>query len=246
VQRLALLAAALAALGAPADAEARRGGARSGAAGNVELDGARVRVRWNDGDSFRIEDGPFRGARARLEGVNALETFGPVHAWGTWRPDELLAIARGSAAIAAADVRRCAARGATDRYGRLLVACPDAARGLVAAGHAMVFALDAPPDPALLEVQRAAQAAGAGMWAKGVPPEIPSSVHARGERGLGARGAYDRIVDTRTGIARARSHDRVYGTCENVCVGPPGARACLVYVPYERRYRDRPACLRPR
>jgi endonuclease YncB( thermonuclease family) len=239
-----VLAAALAAL-IPAPAAARRGRPRSGAEGTVDLDGARVRVRWNDGDSFRIEDGPLRGARARLEGVNALETFGPVHAWGSWRPEELLAVARGSAAIAADGVRRCAARGRADAYGRLLVACPDAARALVAAGHAMVFAVDAPPDPALLEAQRAAQAAGAGMWAKGVPPEIPSSVHARGEAGLGARGAYDRIVDTRTGAARARPHDRAYRTCEAVCVGPRGARACLVYVPYERRYRHRPSCLLP-
>jgi endonuclease YncB( thermonuclease family) len=209
----------------------------------IELDGARVRVRWNDGDSFRIEDGPFRGARVRLEGVNALETYGPVHSWGTWRPEELYAIAQGSAAIAAAGVRRCTARGRADVYGRFLFSCPDAARALVAAGYAMVFAVDAPPDPALLEAQRAAQAAGAGMWAKGVPPEIPSSVHARGERGLGKRGAYDRIVDTRTGVARARPHERLYRTCEQVCVGPRDARACLVYVPYERRYRDRPACL---
>ena len=44
---------------------------------------------------------PAARAQARLLGVNALETFGPVHRWGGWRREELLAIARLSARIAA-------------------------------------------------------------------------------------------------------------------------------------------------
>ena len=51
-----------------------------------------------------------------------------------------------SAAIAARVERRCASAGQADRYGRLLVACPDAALDLVASGHAMVFAVDAPAE----------------------------------------------------------------------------------------------------
>jgi hypothetical protein len=108
----------------------------------------------------------------------------------------------------------------------------------------MVFAVDAPAEERLLAAQRRAGAARLGMWAGGVPPRVPSSVHSADEPGLGPRGAYDRIVDTRTGAAVAQPHDRTYRTCEEVCVGEGRERACLLYVPFERRYRNRPACLR--
>jgi endonuclease YncB( thermonuclease family) len=210
--------------------------------GEVLLDGARTPVAWTDGDTFRIAGGPLRGAKARLVGVNALETFGPVHRWGGWRREELLAIARASAGVAAAHAGACRASGEQDGYGRMLVHCPEAARALVDAGYAMVFAIGARADPALLSAQRAAQASGAGMWRKGTPPRIPAGVHAVGEPGM-ARTAYDRIVDTRTGAALAVRHRRRYTACEDVCVGEGADAACLVYVPFERRYRDRPICI---
>jgi endonuclease YncB( thermonuclease family) len=236
----ALLLSVLAPAPAAAARPPRSGG--HGARGEVVLDGARTRVRWTDGDSFRIEDGPRRGASARLAGVNALETYGPVHRFGRWRPVELLALARRSAAAAAAEAWTCTA-GTRDRYRRLLVDCPAAALALVEVGHALVFSIDGPPPAPLLEAQRRAQAGGAGLWAKGVPPRIPTSVHAAGERGLGRRGPYDRIADTRTGEARASPHRRRYETCEEVCTGEGRARACLVYVPYELRYTRPPGCL---
>jgi len=43
-----------------------------------------------------------------------------------------------------------------------------------------------------------------------------------------------------------RPHHRVYRPCEEVCVGEGAERACMTYVPFARRYRDRPACLRGR
>ncbi len=244
LRRLAALAL-LALLAAPAEARARRPRRPrvDPARGTIVLDGAPVRVRWTDGDTFKIEEGPLTRVRARLAGVNALETFGPVHGWGRWAPAELLALARGTAAVAAAGTWRCAATG-RDRYGRMLVSCPDLALALVRRGEAMVFAMDAPADPALLDAQRAAQRARAGMWAKGAPPVIVASAHSADERGLGRRGAYDRLVDTRTGAARARSHGRTYAACQPVCLGEGADRACLVYVPYERRFRDQPECLR--
>jgi hypothetical protein len=93
-------------------------------------------------------------------------------------------------------------------------------------------------------LQAEAQRRRAGIWSGGAPPLVPTSLHSAGEAGLGRRGAYDRIADTRTGASEVRPHDRVYRTCEEVCVGEGPERACLVYVPYERHYRDRPACLR--
>jgi micrococcal nuclease len=114
---------------------------------------------------------------------------------------------------------------------------------VVRAGHAMVYAVDARPDPALLALQREAQAAGRGMWAGGVPPELITSLHSAGEQGLKGKAPYDRLVDTRTGETRMRRHDGSYQACQEVCIGEGATLSCMVYVPFERRYRDRPACL---
>lgn len=211
----------------------------------VTIDGARRAVRWIDGDTFRILDAPEAGRSARVAGYNALESYGPVHRWGAWRPAELLAVAKEATRFAQAGEWHCAREDGEDRYGRLLVSCPDAARALVEAGLAMVFAVDGPPDEALLAAQGAARERGSGMWRKGVPPLLPSSLHSADEPDL-VGGAYDRIVDTRTGKAEPRRHESTYRVCQEVCVGEGRDRACMTYVPFARRYRDRPGCLRIR
>jgi micrococcal nuclease len=238
---VAFAVAAAAVAMAPSPARARGAGR-----GAVVLDGERVPVRWTDGDTFRILGGRFAGRAARLSGVNALETHGPVHRWAGVSPWALLAVAKAAGPLAASEIRRCEEERRADAYGRLLVSCPDVAEALVDAGYAMVFAVDAPADERLLAAQRRAQAARLGMWKGGTPPLVPSSVHSADEPGLGPRGAYDRIVDTRTGAAVAHPHGRTYRTCEEVCVGEGRARACMLYVPFERRYRNRPGCLRGR
>ncbi|HEY6101402.1 MAG TPA: nuclease, partial [Anaeromyxobacter sp.] len=134
-----------AALASPGLAGARRPGAPR-ARGLVVLGGERVPVRWIDGDTFRIGGGRFAGRSARLMGVNALETYGPVHRWAGMPPGALLALAKASAPLAAMGIWRCQAEERNDAYGRLLVACADAAEVLVESGHAMVFAIDAPAD----------------------------------------------------------------------------------------------------
>ncbi len=232
---------------APSTASASRRSRALGhaaAAGAILIDSEQIPVRWTDGDSFRILGGRWRGRSTRLEGYNTLEAFGPVHRWGSWTREELFAIAAASAQLAASESWACRTDGRPDRYGRLLVDCPDAARALLRVGHAMVQALGAPADPRLLEIQRTAQREGAGMWAKGVPAAIVTSVHSAGEAELGSDGAYDRIADTRTGETRTLAHARRYRTCEEVCHGEGEDRSCMVYVPYARRYRDRSACLR--
>jgi hypothetical protein len=176
--------------------------------------------------------------------VNALESFGPVHRWGGLPATFYLSIAKQSAAVAAAASVRCDSEGRPDGYGRLLVVCPEVAEALVRAGHAMVFAVDGPADRRLVTLQQEAQRLGVGMWAGGAPPLLPTSLHSADEPDLGARGAYDRVADTRTGVTEVRPHRRVYRTCEEVCVGEGADRACMTYVPFARRYRDRPACLR--
>lgn len=244
--RLALISLAALVLLVPPPASARRGrdrARRETTRARILLGGAWAEVRWTDGDTFRVLSGPLAGRSARLQGVNTLESFGPVHRLGAAGGRALLAVAKRSAAVAAAAAVRCAP-GAEDGYRRLLVSCPEVAEALVRAGHAMVFAVDADPDRRLLQLQRDAQQARAGIWAGGAPPLVPTSLHSADEPDLGPRGAYDRIADTRTGIAEARPHRRVYRPCQEVCVGEGAERACMTYVPFARRFRDRPACLR--
>jgi endonuclease YncB( thermonuclease family) len=241
--RRALAIALLAACPPAAAGRAQGTPARGPARGEVVLDGLRARVTWTDGDTFRIRSGPRKGRTARLAGLNALEGYGPVHLFGGWDPEDLHAIATSSAALAAGVVPDCAT-GPDDRYGRVLASCPAVAAALIHAGHAVVFAVDGPADAALLALQRQAVERGAGMWARGAPAELLTSLHSADETGLGGRG-YDRVADTRTGAARTLPHERVYATCQRVCHGEGPDRSCMVYVPHELRYRNRPWCLRP-
>jgi endonuclease YncB( thermonuclease family) len=240
---LRALAAALATalLASPAPAAARRRHQRRPAS-TVVLDGVATAVRWVDGDTFRILGGPHRDRSARLDGYNTLESYGPVHRFAGWDPRDLLANAKAATGAAAAGAWTCALRGGEDAYRRLLVSCPDAAAALVGEGLAMVYAVDHPADPALLAVQADAQRRGAGMWGRGVPAGIVTSVHSADERPDGS--AYDRVVDTRTGAAAKRPHGRVYRACEEVCARTGEDVACMTYVPFERRFRHRPWCLR--
>ncbi|HET9598078.1 MAG TPA: thermonuclease family protein [Anaeromyxobacteraceae bacterium] len=234
-------ALALALLASPAPASARRRHRRAPAS-TVVLDGTPTAVRWVDGDTFRILDGPHRDRSARLDGYNTLESYGPVHRFAGWDPRDLLANAKAATRAAAAGAWACALRGREDAYGRLLVACPDVAAALVGDGLAMVYAIDHPADPGLLALQAGAQRRRAGMWARGVPAGVVTSVHSAAERPDGA--AYDRVVDTGTGAALKRPHGRVYGICEEVCARTGEDVACMTYVPFERRFRHRPWCLR--
>ncbi len=236
--RPALLALALAAgcaHEAPAPAPAPRPAGRSA----IVLDGAEAEVRWSDGDSFEVRSGPLAGTDVRLVGYNTLESYGPVHRWGSWTPRELYEIARTSKDLASARTWTCTSGGKRDAYRRLLVSCPDAALALVEAGHAFAFAVDDPPDPALLAAQRRAIEAKVGIWAKGAPAAIVTSVHPAKD----GKPAYDRVVDLATGTSRKVEHGNAYGVCEEVCPKEAGG-SCMVHVPFESRYENRPDCLR--
>ena len=235
----ALLAGLLAAAPLPATSAPRR----HGAPGRVLLDGQLTEVRWTDGDSFKVDSGPLKGFGTRLFGYNTLETFGPVHRIAGLGPVPLERIAASSAALLAGTTWKCQTEGKRDGYGRALVACPAAAATLVRGGHAMVYAVDTRPDPALLALQREAQAARRGLWAGGVPPWIITSLHSTGEKKLKGKSPYDRLCDTRTGLTRLREHRSTYQTCQEVCVGEGPLISCMIYVPFERRYNNRPGCL---
>jgi micrococcal nuclease len=212
---------------------------------SIVLDGVLHPVVWSDGDTFHVQG---EKHPARVSGYNTLETYGAVHRWGAWDPAALEVLANRATVVASSQTRTCRSLGKPDGYGRALVVCPDAAADLIGQGLAMVYAV-APetPDAKLLEVQVAAQQARRGIWAEGVPDLIVTSVHSVDEPGArpGPHGprAYNRVVDPKTGKTEMREHDRVIATCENVCETAGKTKSCLVYVPFEHRYRDKPACL---
>jgi endonuclease YncB( thermonuclease family) len=66
------LAALCVALALPIPAAARHRHAPRQPPATVILDGAPMRVRWTDGDTFRVVDGTLRGLSARLAGYDTL------------------------------------------------------------------------------------------------------------------------------------------------------------------------------
>ncbi len=205
----------------------------------VELDGQRISVWWDDGDTFSYRPGTGgKSQSARMDGYNTLESYGPVHRWGTWTAVELYAIAKEAGAVARSEVWVCAMMEGSGGYGRVVVDCPALRQRLIGDGLAHVFAIDDPPRPEDLALQAAAIAAKKGMWAKGAPDGLVTSLHSASEEASGT--AYDRICSLSTGMCPTRDHTTRYGTCDEACHDG----SCMVYVPFEERYGDkRSACL---
>lgn len=238
---LALLAAAVL-LAAPSVHAKRKPKQADTSRPHLKLNGEIVNVRWSDGDSFKITSGKFRNKGTRLAGYNTLESYGLVHQWGDWTWAELYELSIAPTRMLEEGVWNCTTDGKADGYGRLLVRCPDAAAALIKAGYAFVFAVDEKPDPKLLKLQHEAQKKKVGMWARGVPARIVSSLHSFSE---GEERSYNRVVDTRTGKTEKLRHKNVYETCQKVCVGEEKDRSCMMYVPFGSRYRaeHRAPCL---
>jgi hypothetical protein len=201
-------------------------------------------VRWTDGDSFKIRSGAYKGKNTRLQGYNTLEAYGPVHRWGEWTARELFAIAEQSAPAAASQEWACTTDGKQDGYGRLLIDCPKLAEFMIREGYATAYAVEGTAPKELLAAQREAIEKKAGMWRKGAVKGVVSSLHSLGEEGGEPDKAYNRVVDTRDGSALKREHHQKYETCQEVCEETDGDKACMLYVPFERRYKNKPACLR--
>lgn len=208
----------------------------------VILDGVAVNASWDDGDTFSIPDpNTDKRVRARLKGFNTLESYGPVHRWGEWTTTELYGLAKEAGVRADEGSWTCAVQEGGGGYGRILVDCPDLRLALVGEGLAHVFAIDDEPDAGALEAQQVAIAEGRGMWAKGAPEKLITSLHSLDERENQDQ-TYDRVVDLVTGAATKHEHSETYATCEEVC----HHGSCMVYVPYNNRYRpeSKAECLR--
>lgn len=245
---------ALALGAATGTAQAQEGsGAPAEGGSTVTLNGELVRVRWSDGDSFRFLDGPFDGQGVRLSGYNALESYGPVHRWGEWTAAELYEVSSQATAMARSGRWTCTTTGETDNYDRVLVSCDDLTLAMVSAGLGHLFMIGDLASPEEIAAQHAAQTAGAGMWAKGVPSGgLLTSLHSLGEDGgeeptaEAAGSTYNRVADPATGQTTQVDHSERYETCQEVCHGDLSAGgSCMVYVPFSQRYgATRADCLR--
>ncbi len=197
-------------------------------------------VKWDDGDTFSTqnkENG--KKIRARLNGFNTLENYGPVHSWGKWQPEELLSIATEAKHVAASQHWRCDELPGGGGYGRVLVDCPDLRKELILKGLAHPFSIDKPAPADDIELMRQAIGAKSGMWAKGAPRYLLTSLHSNDENPKSD--AYNRVCDLKTGQCSPKTHTDVYKTCEKVCVED----SCMIFVPYKMRYGENKAeCLK--
>ena len=209
--------------------------------GHIRLGGNRIAVHWADGDSFEFTQGARKGKETRLIGFNTLESYGPVHRWGDWTGRELWGLSKKAGKFAAKREWDCTTTGKRDAYNRLLVDCPELRRHLVRRGLAHLFAYDDPADPAELELQKTARIDEVGMWAKGRPEVIVTSVHSAGGGSSGSM----RIVQARTGETKMVGHRTELSVCDELCHGDKWTGSCMTYVPYKRRYdpAKKPECL---
>lgn len=225
----------------------------------VYLDGELNEVYFNDGDTFRVTEGPMKGVRARLTGFNALEAYGPVHSWGDWNNRDLHKVASQATTVAQNGEWHCKSLGDKDRYGRQLYFCDDLLATLIGQGlaHVMLMVPANTREAVLLRMQDRAIKGKKGIWAKGAPSFILTSVHSKSEPG-GSANTYDRFVSTVNGESIMVNHKKSYNECEIVCSWPDTLEplpellrrgqdiaSCMTYVAFHKRYgNNRPQCLK--
>ena len=214
----------------------------------VELDGKNLLVYFNDGDTFQIHGTSNSRTSARLKGFNALESYGPVHQWGRWTAKELSDISSEATLEARQGDWHCRTLGAKDKYGRILVDCADLAKDLISKGLAHIMFVNSEDyDADLVQAQQDAIHTKVGMWKKGVPDYILTSVHSTAEKSLADSKAYDRFVSILDGHSVIRSHHNAYDTCEKVAYTPEEGKTAssMFYVPFAERYgANKAECLK--
>jgi endonuclease YncB( thermonuclease family) len=186
----------------------------------VNLNGKDYPVYFNDGDSFRVLSGDLKDTKARLAGFNTLESYGPVHSWGTWTKKELYVVAKMGTYNGREGVWTCTSDLSKDTYGRILWRCPGLSEDQIKKGlaHAMSITPE-PADARDVKAQRYAVKNKRGMWAHGVPEYVLTSIHSVDERS-GDRPAYNRLVSSVDGHSLKWEHRDQYEECQDVCWRP--------------------------
>lgn len=205
---------------------------------SVLLDGVEIAVIWDDGDTFHGKAPDGSKIKARLAGYNTLESYGPVHQWGDWTEQELYAFAKESGVFASKTVWECTDTQKGGGYGRVLVDCPGLRKAMLENGFAHPFSIGGPSPEADLVALKVGIENKAGIWAKGAPKSVITSLHSQSEKP--DKDAYNRVCDLTTGECKERTHTDVYETCQKVCMDG----SCMTYVPYKVRYgENRAECI---
>jgi endonuclease YncB( thermonuclease family) len=206
--------------------------------GILSLDKKMVSVYFNDGDTFKILEGPHKGSRVRIQGINTLESYGPVHSWVNTESKYLMTIANEATRLAQEGQWSCTLGKEKDTYGRLLAQCHDFAIVLLKAGLGHAYSID--NTPALeeyLKAQAKAQKSNLGMWKYGVPDYIITSLHSSDKN---KKNTYNRLISTKNGHSKKWFHETQYKICQWVCLD----ESCMLHVPYEQWYgNERAECL---
>ena len=209
---------------------------------NLTLDGVELQARWDDGDTFsaHAQDGENKKKiKARMNGYNTLESYGPVHSWGSWTEQELYRFAKESGKVAQASIWTCRDLQTGGGYGRLLVDCPDLRSQLLREGYAHPFSVENAAPQKDMEDMKYARDNKKGIWEKGTPNYLITSLHSQSEYqekkedGSYKKNAYNRICDLQTGQCTVREHNDNYEVCQKVCIED----SCMIYVPYANRYK---------
>jgi len=187
----------------------------------VTLNGKDYPVFFNDGDSFRVLSGDLKGNKARLGGFNTLESYGPVHSWGSWTTKELYVVAKMGTYNARKGTWDCSSDMKKDTYGRTLWRCEDLSNDQIRKGLAHAMSVTSAPAAASdVKAQREAVKAKRGMWAHGVPEYVLTSLHSVDEGGGKDGKTYNRLVSSVDGHSMKMEHTDRYEECQNVCWQP--------------------------
>lgn len=197
----------------------------------ARMNGVVYPVYYNDGDTFRPLAGPWRHRAARLAGFNTLESYGPTHQWGDWTYKELFVNAKMATYNARRAIWNCKVDGDNkDTYGRILAFCLDLGIDQVRKGFAHAFSVDGPAEWRLIVAQRDAIVNRRGMWAKGVPPMVVTSLHSADER-FDNENNYNRLISPFDGATEKWKHQDHYSECQEVChTGKVAAKAAKLAV----------------
>lgn len=189
-----------------------------------------ISVHFTDGDTFKILQGENKGSRVRIQGINALESYGPVHSWVNTDADYLMTIAKEATNFAQKGSWSCSLEKNKDKYGRIIAKCHDLAISILKAGLAHAYSVnDKNAYKEYLSAQNEAQKLKYGMWKYGMPEYIITSLHSFDSN---EKQVYNRLVNTENGHSKKWFHDNKYQKCEQVCQN----KSCMLYVPYEQRY----------
>lgn len=207
----------------------------------ISLNGVRTKVFFNDGDTFKVLEGPYKGSRSRIVGFNTLETYGPIHAFAGNDKSHLLKLANNATKVCRKNYWSCTMLKKEDVYGRLLTQCDDLALSLLSKGLAHVYSINSNgAKKKYVDTQQIAQKNLIGMWSKGVPEYIITSLHSADE---GYDNNYNRLVSTNDGHSKKWYHKESYKLCQEVCIAE--SKSCMTHVPYKKRYGNhRAECLK--